>query len=150
MKITKNLISSVTAILALCVLAGNAAAEQSKDIGDAVVYYNAVTTDFFDPNIAKIYGIKRSKNRALLTVTVLEKRMGVATKTIKADVEATAINLSNQITDLAIREIADGDAIYYISEFPVSNKETFDFTVNVKPKGGKSHIVKFRQTFFTH
>ncbi len=149
MKKIKRPLSSIIALIALCFIAGNAAAEQSKDIGDAVVYYNAVTTDFFDPNIAKLYGIKRSKNRALLTVTVLEKRMGVATKTIKADVEATAINLSNQITDLSIREIADGEAIYYISEFPVSNKETFDFTINVKPKDDKAHIVKFRQTFFT-
>ena len=146
----KILISSVISFLALSVFLGIASAEQSKDIGDAVVYYNAVTTDFFDPNIAKLYGIKRSKNRALLTITVLEKRMGVASKTVKADVEATAINLSNQITDLSMREIGDGDAVYYVSEFPVSNKETFDFTVNVKPKGGKSHIVKFRQTFFTN
>ena len=149
MKKTLSPLFSVLAILALCLTGGNAVAEQSEDIGDAVVYYNAVTTDFFDPNIAKLYGIKRSKNRALLTVTVLEKRMGVASKTIKADVDGTAINLSNQITDLNIREIADGGAIYYISEFPVSNKETFDFTINVKPAGGKPQIVKFRQTFFT-
>lgn len=150
MKKIKNFFSLTATFVAMCFFVGNAVAEQSKDIGDAVVYYNAVNTDFFDPNIAKLYGIKRSKNRALLTITVLEKRMGVASKTTKADVEATAINLSNQITDLNMREIADGDAIYYISEFPVSNKETFDFTVNVKPKGGNSHIVKFRQTFFTH
>lgn len=130
--------------------AGSAIADQFKDIGDSVIHYNTVTTDFFDPNIAKLYGIKRSKNRALLTVTVLKKHMGLASLPVKADIQATAVNLSNQITDLNMREITDGGAIYYIAEFPVSNKETFDFTLNIKTENGHSETVKFRNQFFTH
>ena len=33
---------------------------------------------------------------------------------------------------------------------PVSNKETFDFFVNVKPEVGLEDTVKFRKQFFTN
>jgi hypothetical protein len=148
-KITSPLIVLVMFTI-ICLTAGRALAAQFKDIGDAVIHYNTVTTDFFDPHIAKLYGIKRSKNRALLTVTVLKKHMGLASLPVKADIQATAVNLSNQITDLKMREITDGGAIYYIAEFPVSNKETFDFTLNIKIENGESHTVKFRNQFFTN
>jgi hypothetical protein len=148
-KITSPLIVLVI-ISVICLTAGRAMADQFKDIGDAVIHYNTVTTDFFDPHIAKLYGIKRSKNRALLTVTVLKKHMGLASLPIKANIQATAVNLSNQITDLKMREITDGGAIYYIAEFPVSNKETFDFTLNIKTENGQSDTVKFRNQFFTN
>ncbi len=137
-------------ILATSLIAtGEALADRSIDTGDAVIHYNAVTTDFFDPQIAKLFGIKRSKNRALLTVTVLKKQMGIASQPAKAKIEATAINLNNQITNLSMREIKDGGAIYYIADFPVSHKETFDITMKVVPEGGKSDTLTFRQTFFT-
>ncbi|MEN8129589.1 MAG: DUF4426 domain-containing protein [Pseudomonadota bacterium] len=150
MKKVKSPLHVVAVLLAILLATSDAMADQFKDIGDAVVHYNAVTTDFFDPHIAKLYGIKRSKNRALLTITVLKKRMGLASQPIKANIQATAVNLSNQITDLKMREIADGGAIYYIAEFPVANKETFDFTVNVKPEVGRENTVKFRKQFFTN
>lgn len=150
MKKVKKPLHIITVLLAILLVTNNAMADQFKDIGDAVVHYNAVTTDFFDPNIAKHYGIKRSKNQALLTITVLKKRMGLASQPIKANIQATAVSLSNQISDLKMREIADGGAIYYIAEFPVANKETFDFTVNVRPEVGRADTVKFRKQFFTN
>ena len=138
-------------LAALLTITGKVVADQFKDIGDAVIHYNAVTTDFFDPNIAKLYGIKRSKNRALLTVTVLKKNMGLAALPVKAKIDAMVVNLSNQITHLNLREITDvtdGGAIYYIAEFPVSNEETFDITMRIEPEGGTEHTLSFRQQFY--
>jgi hypothetical protein len=135
-------------LAALLTITGKVVADQYKDIGDAVIHYNVVTTYFFDPNIAKLYGIKRSKNRALLTVTVLKKNMGLAALPVKAKIDATAVNLSNQITHLDLREITDEGAIYYIAEFPVSNKEIFDITMKVVPEGDTEQTISFRQQFF--
>ncbi len=138
------------AIAALFLLfAGAAQAEQYTDLGDAVVHYNAVRTDFFDPQIARAYGIKRSKNRALLTITVLKKRMGLAAQPTKAQVSAKAVNLSNQVKNLQMREITEGGAIYYIAEFPITHKETLDFTIQVTPEGGNPQTIHFRQRFVT-
>lgn len=124
-------------------------AEQSADFGDFVVYYNAVRTDFFNPEIAKAYGIKRSKHRALLTLSVLRKRMGLAAQPVEARIEARAVNLSNQIKEIEIREIKEPGAVYYIGELPIANGETLDFTITVHPKGGEKRTVTFRQEFVT-
>lgn len=126
-----------------------AQAEKSKDVGDFVIHYNALTTDFLTAQIAKLYGIKRSKNRGFLNVTVLKKHMGTASLPVKASVEATFINLNNQISTLAPREITNGGAIYYIAEFPISDKDSLDFQIEVTPEGGKTHRFSFRQNFVT-
>jgi hypothetical protein len=147
---TQNPFRSAAIMLLFVLFASMAQGEQSTDLGDAVVHYNAVRTDFFDPQIAKAYGIKRSKNRALLTITVLKKRMGLASQPARAQVSAKAVNLSKQVKKLNVREIADGRAIYYIAEFPITNKETLDFTVQVTPEGGQQETLSFRQRFVTY
>ena len=134
---------------ALLLGANLAVAGQSADLGDVVVHYNATPTDFFDPKVTKTLGIKRSKSRALLTVSVLKKHMGLSTEPMKASVEASAVNLNNQIKELTVREITEGGAVYYIAEFPVTNRETLDFSIDVTPVGGTQKTVKFRQQFFT-
>jgi hypothetical protein len=146
---TPNPLRPVVITVLFVLFAGAAQAEQSTDLGDAVVHYNAVRTDFFDPQIAKAYGIKRSKNRALLTITVLKKRMGLAAQPARAQVSAKAVNLSNQVKNLDMREITEGGAIYYIAEFPITHKETLDFIVQVTPEGGNSQTIHFRQRFVT-
>ena len=134
---------------ALLLGANLAVAGQSADLGDVVVHYNATPTDFFDPKVTKTLGIKRSKSRALLTVSVLKKHMGLSTEPMKASVEASAVNLNNQIKELTVREITEGGAVYYIAEFQVTNRETLDFSIDVTPVGGTQKTVKFRQQFFT-
>jgi len=134
----------------LAALFGVAHAEQAVDFGDVVVHYNAVTTDFFDPRVAKAYGIKRSKNRGLLTISVLEKRMGVTSLPIRAQVSANAINLSNQVKHLSLREISDNGAIYYVAEFPVTDGETLNFTITIHQKNGEPRVIRYRKSFVTH
>lgn len=137
-------------IALLIVFSVRANAEQAGDIGDAVVYYNAVTTDFFDPQVARAYGITRSKNRGLLTVSVLKKHMGLASQPAHAKVDATAVNLSNQVKSIDMREISEGGAIYYIADFPVSHDETLDFTITVQLEDDEPRVIEYRKTFVTN
>lgn len=48
-------------------------AEQFKNFGDYTVHFSAFTTDILTPEVAKSYRIPRSKNRALLNISVLKK-----------------------------------------------------------------------------
>jgi hypothetical protein len=49
-----------------------------------------------------------------------------------------------------MREVKDGNAIYYIDTFSVTNEETVDMNITAKPKnGGPKMEVKFRRQFFT-
>lgn len=124
--------------------------ESSRDFGDFVVHFNALTTDQLTPQIAGQYGIVRSENRAMLNVSILEKGEDGMTTPVPGSVSATAINLTGQLKNLAMREITEGTAIYYIGETTVNDGETLIFTVDVTPINDPSrYTVRFMKQFFT-
>ena len=100
--------------------------------------------------MAKHYGITRSKSRGLLNIVVQKTVLNNPVEPVAAKVSAQAVNLNGQLKELDVREVREGTAIYYLSDFRVSDQETLDFTVDVRPAGDtSSHQVKFRQQFFT-
>jgi hypothetical protein len=126
-------------------------AEQSQSFGDYVIHYNAFATGDLTPDIAKTYGITRSKNRALLNVTVLKKSLGTVGQPVTATIKATATNMSRQLQTLDPREVHEGNAIYYLAEVTISDQETMDFNIDVTPTGhDQTAHIQFRQQFFTH
>lgn len=145
----KRYIVALLAVVALLPLKVNA--EQSQTFGDYVVHYNAFTTDMLQPKMAKLYNIKRSKNRALLNISVLKKLLGTPSESVKALVKGSATNLVAQYRPLELREVkTESGAIYYLAEINVDHKETIDFTIQVTPEGLSSPLeLKFRQQFFT-
>jgi len=127
-----------------------ARAQNSQDFGDYIVYYNAFTTDFLQPATARRYGITRSKHRGMVNISVQRKRMNTVGEPVEASITGNATNLNAQIKNLSLREIKEGNAVYYIAEFPVSNMETLDFKLQVTPKGQSTPLhVEFRQQFYT-
>jgi hypothetical protein len=125
-------------------------AENSQDFGEYVVHFNALNTTYLPPDTTRQYGLKRSKNRGMVNITVLSKMLGTAGKPVSASISATATNLTGQKRDISLREIREGPAIYYIGDFPITNEETLRFKVNVRPEGQKDTFeVDFRQQFFT-
>jgi hypothetical protein len=64
-------------------------------------------------------------------------------------VSAQAVNLNGQFKDLTLREIREGDAIYYIGDVLVANDETLVFTIEATPADESSrYAVRFQREFF--
>ena len=128
-----------------------AAAQQALQFDDYTVHYTALNSSLIAPEVARVYGIKRSDSRALLNVSVLKNTGGELPAAVHAKVTATGRNLTGQTRSIDMREITEGaEAIYYIGEMTVRNMETFDFTIEVTPEGMDTPFeVKFRQQFFT-
>jgi len=128
-----------------------AAAQQAQQFGDYTVHYTALNSSLITPEVAKVYGIRRSGSRALLNVAVLKNTGGDMPGPVHAKATAPGRNLTGQTRAIDIREIAEGgEAIYYIGEMTARNMETFDFTIEVTPEGMDAPFeVKFRQQFFT-
>lgn len=125
-------------------------AENSQDTGDYVIHYNALATDMLPPAVARDYHITRSQNRGMLNITVLKKVLGSPGQPVHARVEATAKNLAGQDRNISMREIREGNAIYYIGEFSVANEETLKFSVRARPQGERdAFAVEFSQDFYT-
>lgn len=126
-----------------------AAGVASKDFGDYVVHFVAISTDQLTPEVAKAYNIVRSRNRALLNVSILKKAEGTTGQPVPGSVAALVANDTGQMKDANLREIREGDAIYYIADFAVSNAETLIFTVDVTPINETSRFsVRFTRTFY--
>ncbi len=119
----------------------------STDIGDHVVHFSAQSTDQLPPEVARAYNIVRSKNRAMLNVSVLEE---ATSKPVAAAVTVKTVNLTGQLKNVTMREINEQDAIYYIGEVPVANRETLIFDISVMADGSdESSDVRFKRQFFT-
>jgi hypothetical protein len=139
------------AALVLGLNASGAHADNSKDFGDYVIHYNALATDLLTPDVARQYHITRSQNNGMVNITVLKKVLGSPGQPVHARVEATATNLNGQMRKINMREVRDGNAIYYLGEFGVANEETIKFDVRVRPQGNMNYLeVEFSQDFYTH
>lgn len=118
----------------------------SENIGDHVVHFSAQTTDQLPPEVARAYSIVRSKNRAMLNVSVLRASDNTA---VEASVTVKAVNLTGQLKNITMRQIDEQDAIYYIGEVAVANRETLIFDISVTPEGADSPSdVRFKRQFF--
>jgi len=141
MKISRILSYAILLLLPFSSFAGNVA-----KFGNYVVHHNVLPTNLLLPEVARAYKIKRSKNRGMVNIVVQHKGEGV-----KAKVTGTGTNLNSQLKHLKFQEIKDGDVIYYISSFRVTNKELINFKIKVQPAGsGKTHTIKFKKEFYTN
>jgi len=119
----------------------------SASIGDHVVHFSAQSTDQLPPEVARAYNIVRSKNRAMLNVSVLRSSDNAA---VVADVTVKTVNLTGQLKTITMRQISEQEAIYYIGEVAIANRETLIFDISVTPEGAdKAAGVRFKRQFFT-
>lgn len=156
MKALRTIITlSSIAVLAACggpadnatVPTAEPASASFVDIGNHVVHFSAQSTDQLPPEVARAYNIVRSKNRAMLNVSVLQE--GTDTP-VTADVAVKTVNLTGQLKNVTMRMIQEQEAIYYIGETPVANQETLIFDISVRPDGvEKATDVRFKRQFYT-
>ncbi len=138
----------LTAILVL--LTSSAVfAENSTKVDGYTIHHNIITTDFLGDDVARSYGIIRSKNRAMLNVSVIKDKEGTTGTPVSASVKANMTNIYGQQRGLNLREIHEADAIYYIGTFLVRNGEALNFHLDVKPEGeSKYSPAAFSEEFF--
>lgn len=125
------------------------AQESSRAFGDYEVHYNALRTDSLTPEVARSYGIQRSANKVMVTVSVLRREgPGASARPVDAAAEAQAYNLTGQLKDLQLRRVSEGDAIYHIGEVSISGSEILVFEISVTPAGEQAPLsVKFQREF---
>lgn len=119
----------------------------SVDIGEYVVHFSAQSTDQLPPEVARAYDIVRSKNRAMLNVSVLRESDN---SPVPAVVTVKTVNLTGQLKNITMRQIDEQEAIYYIGEVAVANRETLVFDISITPEGvNTASDVRFKRQFFT-
>lgn len=141
MRNVKILMSSIALLLAMT---NSVSAEQKQQLGQWDVHYMVVNTPFLTPEVAKSYGIVRSKFNALVNISVLDSKTGDAQR---VSVSGTATNLVGTTRDLSFKMVEEGDAIYYLSVLPFRDAETYRFSIDVKD-GRTSETLTFSQKMY--
>ena len=143
----KNIINKLltVALLTLAVIT-TAYAENMKKMDNINVHYIALGSTFLTPEIAKAYGIERSRYKGLVNISVLDNtQKGNPAKTVIMNGKAR--NDVGQIKSLEFTEVVEGEAVYYLAQVSYSNEETIYFDINITDKG-QQHNLKFSQKFY--
>ncbi len=147
MKILTDLLLS---IILLTLGSSVAIAEQYVEDDQYVVHYSAFNSSMLTPEVAKAYDLMRSRQRAIINISVQKKMPGnVAPKAVMSQLTGYTGALGGSERPLDFKVVTEGDAIYYLAEFLIGNGEKLNFNIKVKPTPDHAPIaVNFSQEFF--
>ena len=143
---SNSIIKYLLAITICLLTMSNASAENMQKLGSMNIHYMAIGSTFFTPEIAKAYGITRSRYNGLVNISVLDNtKIGNPAKTIS--INGQAKNNLGQFKTLEFTEVKEGDAIYYLAQVTYHNEETLHFTLEIND-GKEQQTLKFSQKFY--
>jgi hypothetical protein len=124
----------------------NANADNMKKLGTMNVHYMAIGSTFFTPEIAKAYGITRSRFNGLINISVLDNSQKT-TPAKSVSITGSAKNNLGQFKTLEFTEVKEGDAIYYLAQVNYTDEETLHFDIAIND-GTEKQQLKFSQKFY--
>ncbi|HZJ93720.1 MAG TPA: DUF4426 domain-containing protein [Thiopseudomonas sp.] len=127
----------------LMAFAAHADVIRKQSYGPLDVHYNIFNSTFLQPETATAVGLNRSKNQAVLNVSMVKDAKGQ-----KGTVAGSFKNLLGQTQALTFKEVDEGDAVYYLAQFAITGQEILRFDLQVTDADGKTHVLKFNQEVF--
>ncbi len=106
-------------------------AEQKVEFDGYEMHYIVLNTTEIPAEIAEFYALKRSGKRAFINLSILKQTPDGYGTPVTTDVTAIQRSLVGQKIDIALREIREGEAIYYIGDFPIINREVLWFDIDL-------------------
>jgi len=143
LKVVYPYLLSIT-LLVVLMFFSQAHAEQKQVLGNWDVHYIALNTTFLSPEVAKQYGIVRSRFNALINISVLDRKDKSAQSVI---LTGEAKNLIGVIKKLTFKQVKEGKAIYYLAVLPFSDLEQYRISININD-GLEQKTFKFQHKFY--
>jgi len=134
----------ITSIVFGLLLSFKAIAEQKKELGSWDVHYIAFTSTFLTPQVAKEYGLVRSKFNGIINISVLDRQDKAAQSVI---LTGEAKNLIGVIKSLKFKQVTEGKAIYYLAVLPFSDQEQYRISIDIN-NGLEQKTLKFQHKFY--
>lgn len=137
-------IHTLILLASIFVFANPANAEQKQQLGDWHVHYMVVGSTFLTPQIAKSYGIVRSKYNALVNISVLDK---TTQKAQRVAIGGNATNLLGNSKPLRFKQVQEGEAIYYLAVMSFRHEEQYRFEIEIN-HGDSTELLRFSQKMY--
>ena len=123
--------------------------EQKQVFGDYEVHFIGLTSSELDKDVAKLYGITRSRNIGFLNLSVLKKGQGPLPVAWNAKIEGTMSNLIGQTQELSFTRVQETSALYFYSTFDFYDQDMYRFNLKVTPEGmTRPYDVNFSKRFY--
>jgi len=120
----------------------------STHSGDYALHYSAISTTQLQPAVAQRYGVLRSSNRALVNVA-LRKGRAADSQAVAAALTVSATNQAGQQQTVRLREVREGETLYYLGEARIEERDTLRFEIEAVPAdGGAAMRAVFVQEFW--
>lgn len=132
-------------IFALFFVSFASLAEQKFVKNDWDIHYIAFPSSFLEPEVAKQYGLTRSKYQAVINISVLDNTN--KDKAQRAYVSGKAKNLLGQNTQLSFKQIEEGEAIYYLAQLQYYDNQPVEISIDIQ-QGNRTEKIKFKKTFY--
>ncbi|WP_375056992.1 DUF4426 domain-containing protein [Zobellella sp. DQSA1] len=129
---------------ALVLLFASQASSTEIRVGNWIVHYSAFASTFLTPDVARNYNIERSRFNGLVNIAVTDAEG----RTQQVNLSGEGKTLLGTVRRLDFQTVREGDAIYYIAEYPYRNEDNVLFTIDIlgQQQGGQ---FTFRHTFYT-
>lgn len=149
LRLRRSLITLAAFFSLLVAISPSLHAEQKESFGDYEVHYSAFVSTFLTPEVAKEYGIVRSRAVGVVNISVLKKSDSGIFEPVAAHVEGVMTNDIQQKKHLGFRRIKEGKAIYFITEIQYMEGEVLSFNISATPEGQQQPLkLRFSQTFY--
>ncbi len=134
-------------VVFVSVLTLSAHAGQFKTIKNSEIHYSAFNSTFLTADVARQYQLKRNGHSAILNISVLDNAQ-LGKPAIEAQITGHARNLIGQMRQLDFKQIKEGNAIYYLAEFAISDEEELTFQLDINAGQTGSGKMNFKQKFY--
>ncbi|WP_226996524.1 DUF4426 domain-containing protein [Thalassotalea crassostreae] len=124
----------------------NASNENMQMFDELEVHYIGLPTMMLQPQIAKTYGIERSRYKGFINIAILDASVE-SKPAISVGLSGVSTNLAGQRINLDFDKVTEGKAIYYIAQVSYSDEEIIKFDILIN-NNGKQHSLKFQQKFY--
>lgn len=125
------------------------ATETSRETDTHIFYFNVLNSAFLTPEIAQQYGINRSNYRAVLNLAVHEKT-AAGSKAIPVILEGSVTNIVQQQRALEFQEVNESQALYYLSDFRISDDDLLTFKLLIKTHAdAPGYELNFKRRVYT-
>ncbi|MCU0841371.1 MAG: DUF4426 domain-containing protein [Thiobacillaceae bacterium] len=95
----------------------------------------ALPSTSLSPEASRDYRVEPAPDRGLLTVRITRNGRPGKAEMVPAQVYAGAMTRNNMLLSIPVREVREGNSVYYLGEFRVTPPDELRFLVNANVLG---------------
>lgn len=107
------------------------------------IHYTTFSSTLIPAEVAAAHDIERAKNRIVTNISILKDG-----EPQLAEISGHNSNLLNQLYTMQFAEVRESEAIYYLANQLIDERDTLRFVIEIKPETSQeSYTLQFMRTY---